>query len=455
MAYSALLVGIGLWIGRVVRSSGDFFVAGRGLGAGLIFSTVLAANIGAGSTVGATSLAYEEGLSAWWWNGSAGLGSLVLALWVGPRIWREAAREGYFTVGDLLAAHYGRAVSGLAAALIWIGTFSILSGQLIGIASVLYVVGGIPRVAGYALGALVTTAYFVAGGLLSSAWVNRVQLAVILAGFAIAAPWALASVGGWDAAATAEPRLADFWYSGGAGSGWTRLFMLGPAFIISPGLLQKAYGARSERALTVGVAANGIALLLFAFAPVALGLAARVQFPALADENDALPEILRGALPAWLGGLALAAVFSAEVSTADAVLFMLSTSASRDLYRGFVRPQATDTELLKVARFTAVLGGVVGVLLALVYGTVVRALEAFYALLVVTLFVPVIGALYARHVDRRQGLVSIAAGVAALLIVSYVTKGNGYGVLTPTVCGVVTSAIAFLGGRKASGGRRS
>src|SRR5262249_32549550 len=87
----ALLVGLGLWIGRRVAGTRDFFVAGRRLGPGLIFSTMLAANIGGGSTVGATGLGYRDGLSAWWWVGSAALGSVVLALWIGPRIRRLAA----------------------------------------------------------------------------------------------------------------------------------------------------------------------------------------------------------------------------------------------------------------------------------------------------------------------------------------------------------------------------
>ena len=30
---------------------------------------MLAANIGAGATVGATGLAYQQGVSAWFWNG--------------------------------------------------------------------------------------------------------------------------------------------------------------------------------------------------------------------------------------------------------------------------------------------------------------------------------------------------------------------------------------------------
>ena len=74
IAYSLLLTAAGLWVSRLVRSSGDFFVAGRGLAAPLVFSTFLAANIGAGTMVGATGLAYHEGVSAWWWNASAGIG---------------------------------------------------------------------------------------------------------------------------------------------------------------------------------------------------------------------------------------------------------------------------------------------------------------------------------------------------------------------------------------------
>src|SRR3954462_8331253 len=98
---------LGLWLGRRVRASSDFFVAGRRLGPGLIFSTMLAANIGAGSTVGATGLGYQNGLAAVWWVGSAAVGSLVLALWIGPALRRVAAEHDLRTVGEFLEFRYG------------------------------------------------------------------------------------------------------------------------------------------------------------------------------------------------------------------------------------------------------------------------------------------------------------------------------------------------------------
>jgi solute:Na+ symporter, SSS family len=440
LAYTALFVMVGLWVGRRAGAA-DFFVGGRRLGAGLIFSTFLAANIGASSTVGATSLGFAEGLSAWWWNGSAGIGSLVLAFSVGPRMWREASVHGDLTLGDFLERRYGRTMRGTVASLIWLGTLTILAAQLLGVAAVLNVVAGFSLLAGCAIGALVTVSYFTAGGLLSSAWVNLVQLIVILAGFAVAVPFAMHGAGGWQAMTAVSGPSTSLWTSTGPTSGWRLLFLLGPAFVVSPGLLQKAYGARDEGAVRRGIAWNGFALLIFAAAPAVIGLAARSL--SISRPDLALPTVLASMMPPSVGILALAAVFSAEVSSADAVLFMLATSASRDLYRGFVRRDASDADVLRVARIAAIVGGACGVGVALVYGSVRAAVSVFYAILTVTLVVPVVGGLYVRGAGRREGLASILVGVPVLVVTHYMSDGQGYGVLSPALAGVIASAIAF------------
>ncbi|HVR70396.1 MAG TPA: sodium:solute symporter family protein [Vicinamibacteria bacterium] len=442
LGYAAGIVLLGLWIGRRVRTSGDFFVAGRRLGPGLLFSTMVAANIGAGSTVGAAGLGYRDGLSAWWWVGSAAIGSVVLAFTVGPRIRREAERHGLHTVGDYLEHRYGRAVRGIVAALLWVGTLAILAGQLVALAWVLEVVAGIPKVFGCIVGGLVMTTYFTAGGLLTSAWVNLVQLVVMVAGFALALPLAMAHAGGWDAVQAATPG-GPFWspWKGGA-SGWNYLALLGPAFVISPGLLQKIYGARDDRAVRKGVAANALVLLAFAFVPPLLGIVARAQHPGLANHELALPTILMYDLPPLLGSLGLAAVVSAEVSSADAILFMLSTSLSRDLYRRFVDPGASDARVLAVARWAAVVGGTLGVLLAIVSPTVIGALSIFYTLLGVCLFVPVVAGLYVRRVGTPEALAAIAAGVSLMLATHVGTDGRGFGALSPALVGLAAAGLA-------------
>jgi SSS family solute:Na+ symporter len=441
VAYSAGLVLLGLAVSRRVQSASSFFVANRQLSAALIFSTVLAANIGAGSTVGATGLGYRDGLSAWWWNGSAAIGSLLLAFWIGPKVWRQASAHGFFTTGDLLEHYFGRTVRALVTAMLWLATLSILAGQLVGIAWILNVVAGLPKWAGCLIGGGLMTTYFAAGGLLGSAWVNRVQLAVLLGGFAVVLPVALATSGGVSTLVQAAPN-AGFGALWNGATSVSFLVMLVPAFISSPGLLQKAFGAESERAVTRGIGWNAAALFAFACVPAVLGLAARVHHGGLPQEM-ALPTLLARDLPVGLGAVLLAAIFSAEVSTADAVLFMLATSLSQDLYRRFLRPDAADGDVLRVARWSAVAGGTFGILLALVTPTIVGALSFFYAMIGATLFVPVLVALHARVNRRIEVTASILAGSAAVLAVQF-TRGNAPGsIWTPATFGLLSAAAAY------------
>jgi SSS family solute:Na+ symporter len=456
------LIAIGLTVARYVRGSSDFFVAGRRLNTPLVFATVLASNIGAGATIGATGLGYRDGISAWWWSGSAAIGSVFLGGFIGPRLWRIAAKFNLYTAGDYLEHRYSPTVRAIVAALIWLATLSILAGQLIAGAAVLTVVAGVPRWVGTMISALVMTVTFVAGGLLGSTWVNAVQLAVLLVGFLVSLPMVLSHVGGLSAIfanTNVPPGFGSFLHSNGPGSGWMWLITLGPAFVISPGLMQKAYGASSERAVARGIGLQAIALAAFAFIPALFGMAARVAHPGIADPNLVLPTILIEQLPTALGALALAAVFSAEVNTCDALLFMLATSLSQDLYKRFLRPGATDAQLLRVARLAAVLGGVGGVLFALRLATIIDALRIFYMLLGVTLLVPVVGGLYVKRATSAEALASMAAGIGTLLLARFVLTPQ-YPWLDPTAAGLVAAALAFsitllARGRRPGNARRS
>jgi len=444
LAYSALLVVLGLFVGRRVSATKDFFVAGRRLGPGLLFSTMLAANIGGGSTVGATGLGYRDGLSAFWWVGSAAAGSLVLALWIGPRIRRIAADHELNTVGDFLELRYGRQVRAIVSALVWLGSLAIPAGQLIAIATILNVVIGVPKSVGCLVGGGVVIAYFTAGGLLTSAWVNMVQLAVKLGGFAVALPLALGAVGGVDALANVradDPAYWNVWHGGP--SGVVYLALLAPAFIVSPGLLQKIYGARDDRAVRIGVGLNAAGLLLYAPVPVLMGLIARARFPDLPNRELALPMVLMHGVPPIVGGLGLAAVFSAEISAADAGLFMLTTSLSQDLYKRFLNPAASDRRLLAVTRGAAIACGAAAVAIAIASPSIIGVIGLFYALLGVSLFVPIVAGLYSRRAGTPEALAAIGAGVAAMLAVQLTTAGAGVGGLSPALIGIAAAAAAF------------
>jgi len=258
------------------------------------------------------------------------------------------------------------------------------------------------------IGGIVVTSYFAAGGLLSSAWVNLIQLIFKFAGFLLAIPFGVSAAGGWRAL---QPAI-DASSSMGTRGVLSFVAILVPSFIISPGLIQKLYGARNEQVVRIGVSWNGLGLMLFAFVPAILGLIAHSQFPGLTNRELALPTIMTKLMPPWLGLLTLAAVFSAELSTSDAILFMLSSSLSIDLYKTFLRPAAPDRNLLFVGRVAAIGGAFFGVLLAIILPSIISALQIFYTLMAVALSAPLIVGLYSRRPTPVRAIVAIIASVA-------------------------------------------
>ena len=453
-AYCLALLLVGALASPSVRGAEDFFVAGRSLPPTLIFFTFLAANLGAGSTVGAAEFGYTSGLPAWWWVGSAGIGSIVLAFVVGPRLHRVAKARGLYTVGDYLESRYGRTTRLVVAAILLVGAPAILAGQIIAAGLVLQAAIGLPKAWGTALGGALATVYFAMGGLRSASWVNSLQVVVKAVGFLVAVPWMIRASGGWTevAAAAGDDTALSI---GGAGLGETAqlVLLLAPAFVVSPGLVQKLFGARDEHAVRVGVGLQAVALLAYAILPVLLGMAARVHFPELADPGSALVQLFTEVAPVWLGALMLAAILSAEVSSADAVLFMIATSLARDVLEPLYRGKLTDRSRLALARYSALGAGALSVLLANWFQSILSALSFFYSLLTLTLFVPLLAGLFWSRPGQSVALAAIGSslGAAALAVLS---AGAARGWLPPVPVGILAGAAVYaahgLIGRRAS-----
>lgn len=453
LIYVLVLIATGFVVKKRVKGAADFFVAGRRLGPALLFTTLIAPNIGAGSTVGVAGMAYSSGLSAWWWVGSAGLGSIILALFVGPAIWRVAKQHNLYTLGDYLELRYNRNFRGLISLLMAIGTLAIFAGQLMGIAWILGAVAGTSKTTGIIIGAVVVVLYFGVGGLMSAAVVNVVEIVVKFCGFLLAVPFALHFVGGWSglhaavAQHAAAPAQTMAYFSFG-GMGVTAILgfvlMLVPSFFISPGLIGKVYGGRDETTVKVGTALNAVVLLLFAIVPVILGMCAYAAFPGLAQRELALPLVMKEFLPFWASAVALAAIFSAEVSAADAVLYMIAGAVTKDLYKTFIRPDISDAALLRMSRIVTALAGVSGVALALLLPNIITALSIFYSLMSVCLTAPLLFGLFSSRPSSAAAFTSALAGVVVAVVLQFANSGRGWGILNAQSTAVLLTIVIML-----------
>src|SRR5262249_38349352 len=140
----------------------------------------------------------------------------------------------------------------------------------------------------------------------------------------------------------------------------------------------------------------------------------------------------------------LGALFSAELSAADAVLFMLTTSIAKDLYKTFLRPEADDGQLLLVARLTAIACGLLGAGLAIWFGSVIVALKIFYTMLSAALLLPLIAGLYTRRTSARAAISTMAVSVAITFALERWTNGKGKWGLPSLILGTLAGLIAMM-----------
>lgn len=452
LLYALFLIAVGFFITKRVKGSADFFVGGRKFGPGLLFITLVAPNIGAGSTVGVAGLGYVSGISAAWWVIASAIGTFVLAFIVGPAIWRLAKKHDFYTLGDYLDYRYNRNFRGMISLMMAVGTVAIFAGQLMGIAWILSAVAGVSKTVGVFLGAVVVIVYFGAGGLLTAAYVNIIEAIVKLIGFGIAVPLVLSFVGGWSgleaklAANMGTAKAAGYFSADGLGLttilGY--FLMLTPSFFISPGLIGKVYGGKDEQTVKTGTLLCGLVMLAFSVLPAILGMAAAAVSPGLVSRELALPFVMKECLPFWASALALAAIFSAEVSAADAVLYMITSSFTKDLYKAFIRPDISDEQLLKSGRVVAVVAGAIGITLAIMLPNIITALSIFYTLMSVSLTAPLLFGLFSERPGVAAAFVSATAGIIATVVLQFANAGKGLGILNAQSTAILLTIVLML-----------
>jgi len=101
IAYLMILIAVGAYRSRQVRTQDDFMVAGRRLSTRVLVGTLLATWIGSGSIIAGAGLAYDRGLSALWFSAGVWAALAILYLIAG-----RARRFGQYTVPDILEARY-------------------------------------------------------------------------------------------------------------------------------------------------------------------------------------------------------------------------------------------------------------------------------------------------------------------------------------------------------------
>jgi sodium/proline symporter len=375
-AYMVLLLGIGMWGDRRFGGSYDgFTTADRSLGGWVTAISSAASSESAWVMLGLAGRGYSRGLAGYWASLGCTLGFVFAALLVVRQLRRSSANYQVITLGDYFEQRLDdrskllRAVSSLLIVffmLVYVVAQFVGAGKQVAGQRLLGYRGGV------VLGALVIGVYVLIGGYAAVCWTDLIQGLLLMSVLVIFPIYALARAGGLGRVIRVlrANRLTSIW-SGGRGPTWEAAgYAVGglgiglgypgmPHSIIRFVTVRDDRAARDAALITVGWG------FLVLFGSVSLGIIGRVLMPGLKDPEHVLAAFTAQYFHPVVGGIILAAVSAAIMSTADSQLIMASTSAIHDLWYKLLRRTPPDSERGMVVQTRMVIGVLAAVAMGL------------------------------------------------------------------------------------------
>lgn len=468
IAYFIITVVIGLLSGRKTKSAAAF--TGVALSTGAIVCASTGEWLGGTATTGVSEYGFLYGLSGWWYTIANGIGVLFLGL-LFAKLFRSLETG---TVPGIIEKFFGVRARTVSCIILTIVMLAVGLSQMIAAGKLGESLLGLPFWISAILFAIIFIVYTLAGGMNAVASTNVLHLIVMYVGVIIAMIIAVAGAGGLHEFKTGIDGLqtsngGSFWnmfsIGGSKVSSWIIASLLGACTAqagLQPVLSSKsAKQARKACIITAFVAAP------FGFFTATLGMAARVMYekgtllsgmelgPA---GKSALPELMMNMNPI-AGGLVLAAILAAVLSTVSPIILAAGTMVTRDVYQRVLHPEATDQQVLKMGRITTAISGViccVGAIFLWKASTVLELVYAAYSLRG-ALFVVVLFGIYWKHSSQKGAIwamiltaiaavawvaIKLATGAYPLSIGSFAVSETYIAVVVAAVCTLIFS-LAF------------
>ena len=424
--YLLASIGIGLFAATRVHSAKDFAVAGRSLPLPVVTATVFATWFGAETVLGVSATFVREGLGGVVADPFGAALCLILAgLFFAPRLYRM----GLLTIGDYYRIRYNRPVEVITSIAIVISYLGWVAAQIKALGLVFNIVtgGAISNEWGMVLGAAIVLTYTTFGGMFAVAFLDFVQMMVVMCGLLFIA-WFIGGMAGGIGTVVAHANEAgklQFFPSEGGYRAWVPFIgawltmMLGS--IPQQDVFQRITSAKDEKTAVRGSVLGGSIYFAFAFVPMFLAYAATVVDPAKfgelvkTDSQLVLPTLILTHTPVFAQVIFFGALLSAIMSCSSATLLAPSVAFSENIVRGFY-PNMSDRRFLLVMR-TSLVGFALIVLFVALNSklTIFQMVESAYKITLVTAFVPLAFGLYWQRATTQGAYFAMGAGLGIWL----------------------------------------
>ena len=438
-AYLIFMLAIGSHFYKRNESLSDYLIGDRQLNKWVAAMSAQSSDMSGWLLLGLPGYAYLQGMEAAWIAIGLAAGTYLNWKFVARRLRRYTEIAGNaITLPDYFANRFNdhnRLLRVLSACFILVFFLIYTASGFVAGAKLFEAVFGLPYHSALLIGVVVIIAYTALGGFMAVSWTDFFQ-GLIMFFAIIAVPLiTLRATGGLETSA-ATLRQIDKGYlnlfSDASGhplkiTAIVSLLAWGLGYFGQPHILTRFMAVRSADDIRPARRIAMTWVLVSLFCAVTVGLAGRAYLPEPLSGSDAekIFMLLVGQLThPMVGGILLAAVLAAIMSTADSQLLVTSSALTEDLYRVVIRPNASDQELVWVSRGTVIAVATVACLIALKPDSSVLDLVAYAWAGFGASFGPLILlSLYWNRMTRNGAIAGIVGGGLTVLIWKQLESG--------------------------------
>ena len=489
IVYFVFVLGIGAVLKRYVKTSTDFFLAGRSIPAWVAGLAFLSANLGAQEVIGmgASGAKYGIATSHFYW-----IGAIPAMVFVGvfmmPFYYGSRARS----VPEYLRLRFDEKTRGLNAVSFAIMTLFSSGISMYAMAKLIQILHifdapfawlGLPQAwifhFSLVISALVVLGYILLGGLTSAIYNEVVQFFLIVAGFLPLVWLGLKNIGGWQGLkANLDPSYTHSWlgmtspHTNRLGVEWFGLTM-GLGFVLSFGywctdflVIQRAMAANSMNSARCTPIIAAFPKMLFPFLVILPGLIAialptqnlanlagthaattiqgRGLIPAKMDASGqvirdkdgaveldydlATPNMLLHYFPTGILGLGLTALLASFMSGMAGNVTAFNTVWTYDIYQSYINKKASDEHYLWMGRMATIFGIALSIATAYMatrFNNIMDMLQLVFAFVNAPLFATFLLGMFWKRTTGHGAFTGLLGGTMAAALHHGLTLPQG------------------------------
>lgn len=440
------MIVIGVVYSKRNKSSDDFYLGGRKLGPVVTAMSAEASDMSSWLLMGLPGLAMAGRFAEASWTAiGLAIGTYLNFLIVAKRIRRYSSRIDAFTVPDFFSKRFNdnRNILSLISALIIIVFFVPYTASGFSACGKLFnTLFGMDYVTAMLISAVVIVLYTTLGGFLAASTTDLIQSIVMTVALVVVLLYGINTAGGWDQVVANVRSLNGFVsFTATHNPAETSTEPYGALTIVStlawglgyfgmPHILLRFMAIKDAKKLKVSrrIAVAWVIISMAAailIGIVGFGVEKSGAIGELSDKERIIVAIAKlisthGVLPAIIGGVILAGILAATMSTADSQLLAASSSVSQNIMHDFFGIKLSEKKAMLAARISVIVISVIAVFMSLNEKSVFKVVSFAWAGFGAAFGPVVLFALFWKRMNKWGALAGMLTGGVMVFVWKYV-----------------------------------